>query len=52
MKLTKARFQKIINNVNNQTKRKHKKNIKILNHNNTLRNKKQFNLRNVTLKNL
>jgi hypothetical protein len=53
MKLTKARLQKVINNNNNkQTRKKFKKHIKLLNHTNTARNKKQFNLLNRTIKNL
>ncbi len=52
MKLTKARFQKIINNKNGkQTKKKFKKHIKVLNHTNTFRNKKDFNLLNRTIRN-
>lgn len=63
MKLTKKRLQKIINsisqplstnaevNINNkQTRKKLKRNIKKLNHTNTVRNNRQFNLRNKTLK--
>ena len=53
MKLTKVRLQKIINNKSGkQTKKKFKKNIKILNHTNTFRNRKQFNLHNRTIKNV
>ena len=53
MKLTKVRLQKIINNKSGkQTKKKFKKNIKILNHTNTVRNRKQFNLHNRTIKNV
>jgi hypothetical protein len=51
MKLTKARLQKIINTNNKQTRKKFKKNVQLLHHTNTFRNKKQFNLRNNTLKN-
>lgn len=50
MRLTKHRLQKIISNSGNQTRKKYKKNIKILNHTNTARRKRQFNLRNNTLK--
>jgi hypothetical protein len=54
MKLTKARFQKIIQNkTGKQTRKKFKKHIKVLHHNNTIRNKKkQFNLHNKTIKNV
>ena len=53
MKLTKVRLQKIINNKSGkQTKKKFKKNVKVLNHTNTIRNKKQFNLHNRTIKNI
>jgi uncharacterized protein YkuJ len=51
MKLTKARLIKIINTNNKQTRKKFKKNVKVLNHVNTVRNKKQFNLRNTTVRN-
>lgn len=54
MKLTKRRLQKIINtitNTNNQTQKKLKRSIKKLKHHNTIRNNKQFNLRNKSLKN-
>ena len=51
MKLTKVRLQKIMNNKNKQSRKKFKKHIKLLNHTNTMRNKKQFNLHNTTLKN-
>lgn len=47
MKLTKARLQKIFNNTT-QTRKKYRK--RVLKHTNTARNKKQFNLRNNTLK--
>jgi len=51
MKLTKSRLQKIIKNSNNkQTRKKFKKHLKVLNHTNTARNKKQFNLCNKSLK--
>jgi hypothetical protein len=51
MKLTKARLQKIINNKENkQTRKKVNNHIKVLNHTNTARNKKQFNLLNRTIK--
>ena len=50
MKLTKVRLQKIINNKSGkQTRKKFKKNIKVLNHTNTARNKKHFNLHNKTM---
>ena len=52
MKLTKIRLQKIINNkFGKQTRKKFKKQLKLLNHNNTVRNRKQFNLRNRTIRN-
>ncbi len=52
MKLTKARLQKILTNKNGkQTKKKYKRNIKLLNHTNTVRNKKEFNLLNRTIRN-
>jgi len=50
MKLTKVRLQKIINNKGTQTRKKYKKTSTILKHTNTSRNKKAFNLRNTTLK--
>ena len=51
MKLTKVRLQKIINNkTGKQTKKKFKKNVKVLNHTNTVRNIRQFNLHNRTIK--
>lgn len=50
MKLSKARLQKIINNNGKQTRKKYKKTSKIFKHANSIRNKKQFNLRNTTLK--
>jgi hypothetical protein len=50
MKITKYRLQKAINNTNNQTRKKYKTNIKLLNHTNTNRNRKQFNLLNRTIK--
>jgi len=50
MKLTKYRLQKIIINNGNQTRKKFKKTSRILKHTNTARHKKQFNLRNTTLK--
>lgn len=51
MKLTKARLQKVINNkFGKQTRKKFKKQLKLLNHNNTVRNKKDFNLRNRTIR--
>ncbi len=55
MKLTKKRLQKIINNNGKQTRKKHKKSLKILKHTNTVisyAKKKPFNLRNNTLKNI
>ena len=52
MKLTKARLQKIINNNGKQTRKKYKNTSSILKHTNTFRHKKQFNLRNTTLKNI
>jgi len=50
MKLTKKRLEKIIFNNGKQTRKKYKKTSKILKHTNTARHKKQFNLRNYTLK--
>ena len=50
MKLTKARLQKIIDTSGNQTRKKYKKRVKTFNHTNTVGNKKQFNLKNNTLK--
>ena len=47
MKLTKARLQKIFNNAS-QTRKKYRK--RTWKHTNTARNRKQFNLRNNTLK--
>jgi len=52
MKLTKVRLQRIIKNNGKQTRKKYKKTSKILKHSNTARNKKQFNLRNITLKSI
>jgi hypothetical protein len=53
MKLTKVRLQKIINNkTGKQTKKKFKKNVKVLNHSNSVRNRRQFNLHNRTIKNV
>ena len=53
MKLTKIRLQKIINNkTGKQTKKKFKKNVKVLNHSNSVRNRRQFNLHNRTIKNV
>ncbi len=52
MKLTKARLQKILTNKNGkQTRKKYKRNIKLLNHTTTVRNKKDFNLLNRTIRN-
>ena len=52
MKFTKARLQKIINNKNNvQTRKCFKTTKKVLTHTNTNRNRKQFNLKNSTLRN-
>lgn len=50
MKLTKYRLQKNIVSQNKQTKKRLKKNIKVLHHQNTQNNRKQFNLKNTTLK--
>jgi hypothetical protein len=50
MKLTKVRLQKIMNNNGKQTRKKYRKTSRILKHTNTARHKKQFNLRNTTLK--
>jgi hypothetical protein len=52
MKLTKARLHKIINNNGKQTRKKYKRTSRILKHTNTARYKKQFNLRNTTLKSI
>ena len=51
MNITKKRLDKIIHNNNTQSK-KRRRNLKLLKHSNTSRNKKQFNLRNLTLKQL
>ena len=51
MKLTKARLQKNINTSGNQSRKKYQKRVKTFNHTNTVGNKKQFNLRNMTIKN-
>jgi hypothetical protein len=50
MKLTKKRLQKIIHNKGKQTRKKFKKTAKIFKHSNTFRQKKQFNLKNLSLK--
>lgn len=50
MKLTKARLEKIIRENGKQTRKKYNKNKNILKHTNTARHKKQFNLRNTTLR--
>ena len=53
MKLTKKRLQKIINNNGNQTRKKYRKRGKLFKHTNTAisyARKKQFNLRNTTIK--
>ena len=52
MKLTKARLQRIINSNNKQTRKKYKTGSKTSSHSLTIRNKKVFNLRNTTLKNI
>jgi hypothetical protein len=54
MKLTKVRLQKAIQNKGGkQTRKKFKKHLKLLVHSNSVRNrKKQFNLRNRTIKNV
>ena len=52
MKLTKARLQKIINNSNkSQTRKRFKRNIVKLVHLNTNKNRKNLNLKNITIKN-
>jgi hypothetical protein len=51
MNITKARFIKIWN-MKNQTRKKNNKKNKNLVYNYTFRKKKQFNLRNNTIKNL
>jgi hypothetical protein len=51
MKLTKVRLHKIINNnKGKQSRKKFKKNVSLLKHTNTVRNNKQFNLHNRTIK--
>jgi hypothetical protein len=51
MKLTKYRLNKILNTNNKQTRKKRiNKDVKLSSHNTTYRKKKQFNLRNTTLK--
>ena len=50
MNITKKRLDKIISSSNAQTKKGRRRNLKVLKHSNTSRNKKQFNLRNLTLK--
>lgn len=53
MKLTKFRLLKQLDKQKSdkQTRRRFKKDIKLLNHTNTAKEKKQFNLKNKTLKN-
>ena len=51
MKLTKARLQKNIKSTN-QTRKKFKTDKKVLTHTNTFRNRRQFNLRHNTIKNV
>ena len=51
MNFTKARLQKIWN-TKNQTRKKLKVNKKCLTHTNTNRNRRQFNLRQSTIKNI
>jgi hypothetical protein len=50
MKLTKFRLLKQLDKTGKQTRKRFKKGIKVLNHTNTAKEKKQFNLRNKTLK--
>lgn len=50
MKLTKARLYNIIRHQGKQTRKKYKKHENIWKHTNTARHKKQFNLRNTTLR--
>lgn len=50
MKLTKYRLQKIFHTNGKQTRKKYKSVTKLFNHTNTARRKKQFNLKNTTLK--
>lgn len=50
MKLTKNRLQKTINSTNKQTRKKIKQHIKMLDHTNTKRNLKKFNLRNKSIR--
>ena len=50
MKLTKVRLQNIIKHNGKQTRKKYKYDKKIMNHTNTIRRKKPFNLRNNTLR--
>jgi len=52
MKITRTRLQKILNNNKIQTKKNYKQNKRLLNHTNTFRNKRGFNLRTTTLKNI
>jgi|694.fasta_scaffold27956_9 hypothetical protein len=51
MNLTRVRLQKQINSKNKQTRKIFKKNVKVLKHVNTVRNRKVFNLKNNSLKN-
>jgi hypothetical protein len=52
MKLTKSRFQKIISHKGKQTRKKHRhsQNKNTYTNINTMRNRKQFNLKNTSLK--
>jgi hypothetical protein len=51
MNLTRVRLQKQISSKNKQTRKLFKKNVKVLKHVNTVRNKKSFNLRHNSLRN-
>ncbi len=51
MNLTRVRLQKQINSNNKQTRKNFKKNVKVLKHVNTIRNRKSFNLKTGSLKN-
>lgn len=51
MNLTRVRLQKQINSKNKQTRKLFKKNVKVLKHVNTVRNRKGFNLKNNSLRN-
>lgn len=52
MNLTKKRLHKIINSAGKQTRKKYKKSSKIMKHSNTARQKRHFNLKKMSLKNV